>query len=59
MKKAPILLLLATVFSLGTNSSFTKKNSTVDLEHVYAIPARYDCKMEDEPSFLFKSILFK
>ena len=57
MKKAPILLLLATVFSLGTNSSFTKKNSTVDLEHVYAIPARYDCKMEDEPSYSSQSYL--
>lgn len=41
MKKAPILLLLATVFSLGTNSSFTKKNSTVDLEHVYVMIARW------------------
>lgn len=57
MKKAPILLLLATVFSLGTNSSFTKKNSTVDLEHVYALPASYDYKMEDEPSYSNQSYL--
>ena len=57
MKKAPILLLLATVFSLGTNSSFTKKNSTVDLEHVYALPASYDYNMEDEPSYSSQSYL--
>ena len=57
MKKAPILLLLATVFSLGTNSSFTKKNSTVDLDHVYALPARYDYQMEDEPSYSSQSYL--
>ena len=57
MKKAPILLLLATVFSLGTNSSFTKKNSTVDLEHVYALPASYDYNMEDEPSYSNQSYL--
>ena len=57
MKKAPILLLLATVFSLGTNSSFTKKNSTVDLEHVYALPASYDYNMDDEPSYSNQSYL--
>lgn len=57
MKKAPILLLLATVFSLGSNSSFTKKNSTVDLEHVYALPASYDYNMEDEPSYSNQSYL--
>ncbi len=57
MKKAPILLLLATVFSLGTNSNFTKKNSTVDLDHVYALPASYDYQMEDEPSYSSQSYL--
>ncbi len=59
MKKVPMLLLFATaiVFSLGMNENFTKKNATIDLEHVYAIPARYDCKMEDEPSYSSQSYL--